>query len=211
MSLPTTINAETVPVLTAREGDGLPLADASGETVGVSALALPPEGFETYLAQAGRFLDRRYREIDTGQTALESVLEALAYAVKHPIRNLSALVMCVARRKGGQALARAQREVMHAVPEEARQAEVADDLTERLAMQAALKEALRSLADDERAMFLAHYVCGYSHEEISIHFRTSVSAVKSRLLRLRRRLKAHPSLAEYCPEPEHGGSPDVCV
>jgi RNA polymerase sigma factor (sigma-70 family) len=209
MSLPAAITGDTVPALTGIEGDGLPLSEACGEAAGASALALPPEGFEPYLAQAGRFLDRRFQEIDTGQTALDTVLEALAYAVKNPIRNLSALVMCVARRKGGQARARAQREVAHAEPEAAGNAEAAEGLADRLAMQVALKEALRSLADEERAMFLAHYVCGYSHEEIALHFRTSVSAVKSRLLRVRRRLKAHPSLAEYCPESEKGGSRHV--
>ena len=194
------LDADNLPALPAP--DVLPLAEANCDTAAVSALALPPEGFEAHLAKVGCYLERRFREIDAAQTALDAVQEAFAYAVRNPIRNLSALVMCVAKRKASQAQERARREETHAVPETIRATPARDIMAERLAMQMGLKEALKSLPDDDRAMFLAHYICGYSHEEISLHFRTSVSAVKSRLLRVRRRLKEHPSLAEFCPEQE---------
>jgi RNA polymerase sigma factor (sigma-70 family) len=183
--------------------------DASVESASTPALALSGELFDTHLAPVGRYLERHYGEIDGPQTALDTLIEVADYAVRKPIQCVRALVMCVAKRKANRARERARREESHSEPQEAVLAPCAEDLSERLALQMALREALRSLSDEDRALFLAHYVEEYELAEIAAHFRLTVSAVKSRLFRARRLLKSHPGLAEYCPEKEKGGSGHV--
>jgi RNA polymerase sigma factor (sigma-70 family) len=191
------------------ESEALSQIDAHGESASTPALALSPELFDTYFPPISRYLERNYREIDGPQTAFDSLLEVAEYAVKKPVQCVRALVMCVAKRKANRARDRAWREESQSEPQEALSASHEEDMSERFALMMALKDALASLSEEDRAIFLAHYVEEFELAEIAVHFRLSVSAVKSRLFRARRLLKSHPGLAEYCPVTEKGASGDV--
>lgn len=176
------------------------------QEAGATALALPQDLFDAHLVPVGRYLERHYREIDAPQTALDTLLEVADYAVRKPIQCMRSLIMCVAKRKANRARESARREECHSEPQEMASAACREDVAEQVALQMAMRDALRALSEEDRAIFLAHYVEEYELVEIAAHFRLSVSAVKSRLFRARRLLKAHPGLAEYCPEPEKGAS-----
>lgn len=59
-----------------------------------------------------------------------------------------------------------------------------------------VRRALATLPEGERLAVILHYVDGYSHAEIASMTEASVSAVKSRIFRARRRLREEMSLVE---------------
>ena len=64
-----------------------------------------------------------------------------------------------------------------------------DEAVERAEKARRVQEALSALAEADRLAVILHYVDGYSHEEIGGILGTSVSAVKSRVHRAKRRLR----------------------
>ena len=66
-----------------------------------------------------------------------------------------------------------------------------EDLVDKLALDAALKSFLSSLPTDDRILFVKRYWYGESVQSLSRELYLTKSAVKTKLHRLRNRLKAH--------------------
>jgi RNA polymerase sigma factor (sigma-70 family) len=61
-----------------------------------------------------------------------------------------------------------------------------------------LEGALRQLQEDERSMLVRHYVEGWTQEDLAREQATTVKAVKSKLARLRKRLRGMLENPDVC-------------